>query len=119
MDKGQSPLFAELTLGADTQDSTVQTRCKFTGTANPRHLRALEALLRGPVPRESLDRVAGASNSPELVAELRRRGLDVPCNRIPCLDRDGNVVRPGVYALTPADVRKIHKAFASGAGAQG
>lgn len=82
---------------------------RFLGTANPRHLRALEVLLRRPLPRESLDSVAGASNSPELVAELRRRGLDVPCERIHFIDRDGRDCRPGVYRLSEADRRKVHQ----------
>ena len=82
---------------------------RFLGTANPRHLRALEVLLRRPLPRESLDSVAGASNSPELVAELRRRGLDVPCERIHFIDRDGRACRPGVYRLSEADRRKVHQ----------
>lgn len=81
---------------------------KFTGTDNPRHLRTLAVLLRHPVPREQLDSVAGASNSPELVAELRRRGLEVPCERIRFVDRDGCTCRPGVYSLTIADRRKVH-----------
>ena len=59
-------------------ESSAPTRPKFTGTDNPRHLRALAVLLRRPVPREQLDSLADASNSPELVAELRRRGLEVP-----------------------------------------
>ena len=82
---------------------------RFLGTENPRHLRALEVLLRRPLPRESLDSVAGASNSPELVAELRRRGLDVPCERIHFIDRDGRACRPGVYRLSEADRRKVHQ----------
>ena len=89
------------------RDSIKPTR--FLGTANPRHLRALEVLLRRPLPRESLDSVAGASNSPELVAELRRRGLDVPCERIHFIDRDGRDCRPGVYRLSEADRRKVHQ----------
>ena len=80
----------------------------FTGTDNPRHLRALTVLLRRPVPREQLDSLAGASNSPELVAELRRRGLEVPCERIRFIDRDGFTCRPGVYSLTTADRRLIY-----------
>ena len=80
----------------------------FTGTDNPRQLRALTVLLRRPVPREQLDSVAGASNSPELVAELRRRGLKVPCERIRFIDRDGFACRPGVYSLTAADRRMIY-----------
>ena len=59
------------------------------------------------MPRESLDREAGCSNSPELVAELRRCGLDVPCERISFIDRDGRKCRPGVYSLTASDRRKI------------
>jgi hypothetical protein len=80
---------------------------RFTGTDNPRQLRALAALERRPMPRESLDREAGCSNAPELVAELRRSGLDVPCERISFIDRDGYKCRPGVYSLTASDRRKI------------
>ena len=85
---------------------TVATR--FSGTDNPRHLRAIAALLRRPMPREQLDSLAGASNSPELIAELRRRGLEVPCERIRFIDRDGFTCRPGVYSLTAADRRMVY-----------
>jgi hypothetical protein len=81
---------------------------QFLGTENPRHLRALNALLRRPMPREHIDREAGCSNGPELVAELRRRGLTVPCDRAPVIDRDGREVGRGVYHLTKADRRKLH-----------
>jgi len=80
---------------------------KFSGTSNPRHLRAIHALLIRPMPREHLDRAVGCSNGPELVAELRRRGLDVPCERVECYDRDGKPVKRGIYHLTPADRRLI------------
>ena len=33
---------------------------QFTGTSNPRHLRAIAALLRRPMPRESLDNEVGS-----------------------------------------------------------
>ncbi len=89
-------------------ESSAPNKRKFTGTDNPRHLRALAVLLNRPMPREQLDSVAGASNSPELVAELRRRGLDVPCERIRFIDRDGFPCRPGVYSLTIADRRKVY-----------
>ena len=65
------------------------------------------------MPRETLDREAGCSNGPELVAELRRRGLEVPCDRIPVYDRDGLEVKRGVYHLTFKDRRKLHRWFAS------
>lgn len=89
-------------------ESSAPSKRKFTGTDNPRHLRALTVLLNRPIPREQLDSVAGASNSPELVAELRRRGLDVPCERIQFIDRDGYRCRPGVYSLSIADRRMVY-----------
>ena len=55
----------------------------------------------------NFDAVAGCSNTP-LVAEFRRRGLDVPCDRVPDLDRDGLPIRRGVYHFTTSDRRKIH-----------
>lgn len=82
---------------------------KFTGTSNPRHLRAITALLRRPLSRENLDTVAGCSNGPALVAELRSFGLAIPCQRIKVIDRDGKVCRPGVYSLTDADRRKVYQ----------
>lgn len=91
------------------ENPSVPNSAKFTGTDNPRHLRAIAALLRRPLPRENLDTVAGCSNGPELVAELRRRGLEVPCRRINFVDRDGFICRPGVYFLTLADRRKLHQ----------
>jgi hypothetical protein len=81
-------------------------------TSNPRHLRVLIGLLRRALPREHVDTTAGASNGPELIAEFRRRGLQVPCDRIPVYDRDGREVKRGVYHLTNADRRKIHRFFA-------
>ena len=89
-------------------EQSAQSTRKFAGTDNLRHLRALTVLLRRPLPREQLDSLAGASNSPELVAELRRRGLDVPCERIRFIDQDGFPCRPGVYSLTIADRRKVY-----------
>lgn len=86
-------------------EQSAPNKRKFTGTDNPRHLRAIAALLHRPIPREQLDSIAGASNSPELVAELRRRGLEVPCERISLIDRDGHSCRPGVYSLTITDRR--------------
>jgi hypothetical protein len=80
---------------------------EFLGTDNPRHLRVIHALRGGPKTREALDKWGGCSNGPELVAELRRRGLEIPCDKVPCIDRDGFEVKRGVYHLTAADRRKI------------
>lgn len=89
----------------DKRDSTP----KFSGTDNPRHLRAIDALMRRPMPREHLDRAAGCSNAPELVAELRRRGLSIPCPRVEAIDRDGRPCKPGVYHFTQTDYRKVRR----------
>lgn len=86
---------------AATETTTsVTSSAKFTGTDNPRHLRALTVLQRRPITRKELDSIAGCSNGPELVAELRRRGLAIECERIEFIDRDGRKCRPGVYHLT-------------------
>lgn len=82
-------------------------RAHFLGTENPRHLRVIMALLVSPRPREAIDRIAGASNGPELMAELRRRGLDAPCSRTPCIDRDGFEVKRGIYHFTDKDKRLV------------
>ncbi|WP_229205809.1 hypothetical protein [Duganella sp. Leaf126] len=107
MGKCQSPLFAELTLGADNQDLTKQPTRKFTGTDNPRHLRVIHALMTRPRKREEIDSVAGASNGPELIAELRRRGLRANCEKIPGIDRDGYPIKFGIYEFDHADRRAV------------
>lgn len=81
-------------------------RADFT-TLCPRQARALTALMRGPVPREQMDRLAGCSNTPDLIASLRRRGFVIPCEKIRVIDRDGRRCFPGVYSLTPADRAKL------------
>lgn len=83
----------------------------FFGTDNPRYLRAIAALLRRPQPRESIDSIAGCSNGPALVSELRDLGLtdkNLKCDRIKFIDRDGKVCRPGVYSLTATGRRMIY-----------
>ena len=80
----------------------------FTGTDNPRHLRAIQAAIVRPISREQLDREAGCSNGPDLVAELRRRGLDFPCTRSKKQDRDLFDCYPGVYYLTDKDRRRLN-----------
>ena len=92
-------------------ESSAPNKAKFTGTDNPRHLRVIDALLTRPRRREDIDSIAGCSNGPELIAELRRRGLgdkNLPCERIRFIDRDGYPCRPGVYSLTIADLRMVY-----------
>jgi len=79
----------------------------FAGTANPRHLRALHALLLRPRTREEIDEIAGCSNGPALIAVLRRLGLKIPCTPFEMEDRDGRTCHPGVYHLSAFDRRKL------------
>ena len=82
---------------------------RFTGTDNPRHLRTIQALMTRPITREHLDQIAGCSNGPELIAELRRRGLEVPCARTKKKDRDLFDCWPGVYHFTQRDRRRVYR----------
>jgi hypothetical protein len=88
-------------------EGAANTQRDFTGTDNPRHLRALAGLRRRPMPREELDSTAGCSNGPALVSDLRDMGLEIPCVKVPCLDRDGREVKRGIYHLNDTDRRKI------------
>lgn len=92
---------------APVQGAPIVAPTRFLGTENVRHLRVVDALLRRPMPREQLDQVAGASNGPDLVAELRRRGLEVPCTRTKKKDRDLFDTWPGVYHFTQRDRIRI------------
>jgi hypothetical protein len=86
---------------------SVPLQAKFAGTANPRHQRALQALMRGPISRERLDRVAGVSNGPQLISDLRALGLNVGCKRVTVIDRDGRRCQPGVYYLPSEEQQKV------------
>ena len=77
---------------------------RVSAGANSRMIRLVRALLRGPVTREEADRIAGCSNSPDLIAYIRRLGLgreNLVCTLFTVIDRDGKVSRPGRYSLTP------------------
>ena len=85
----------------------MNTFTEFPGTASPRHLRILKALLKRPCKREEIDRIAQASNGPDEIYELRNLGLEIPCQRIPIRDRDSHRSFYGEYSLTPADCQKV------------
>lgn len=72
---------------------------KFTA----RQSRVLQALLarQGWIWREDIDRIAGASNGPEIIRQLRRRhGIEIDMRKVPKLDRDGRPCEPGQYKIT-------------------
>ncbi|MDL2336459.1 MAG: hypothetical protein QFE16_01325 [Pseudomonadota bacterium] len=89
------------------EQGNLKAPASFLGTDNPRHLRVIQAVWVRPIPREHLDVIAGCSNGPELVAELRRRGLEMPCSRTRKQDRDLFDCWPGVYHLTQRDRQKL------------
>jgi len=87
----------------------------FGGSDNPRELRVIQALLVRPRRREDVDAIAGASNGPDLISNLRDlfpksddRNEYIACERIHFTDRDGRSCRPGVYSLTALGRRLIH-----------
>ena len=69
---------------------------------NVRHKRAVQALLVRERFREELDRAAHASNSPQIVRDLRGIGIDIKCTLVSVTGIDGTISRPGIYSLTEA-----------------
>jgi len=107
--KRGSPKESDLFAAAKYPEETAET-VTFAGTENPRHLRALHALLIRPMPRKSVDSTAGCSNGPDLIAALRALGLGkrgLPCAKVPDTDRDGRAVRRGVYYLSEPGRRAV------------
>lgn len=95
--------------GASPNGSDASALIAFYGTDNPRELRVLRALLVGPLKREQLDSVAGCSNGPQLVSNLRGKGLGnsgLLCTMTTGIDRDGRQVTCGTYSLTD-DSRRV------------
>ena len=87
-------------------------------TDNPRELRIICALAGGAKTREELDRIAGASNVPDAIASLRRRGLDIPSCREPVRDCDGVIVYRGRYRFSDSDRRRTRAIWEGGGDGQ-
>ena len=94
--------------GEAASENTVKADSRPASIKSQRQIRALRALLAGPMRREHLDRAAGASNSPDVVASLRQRGIRIACDTSqPFTDRDGRQTFPGVYSLHADDRAKV------------
>jgi len=94
-----SAIVADMHHGGNLAGLSVHKPMNFT----TRQARALALLGSGHwVTREQLDRGAGASNSPDLIQQLRRKlGHDaIETQHFDALDRDGKPCRPGRYRLT-------------------
>lgn len=80
----------------------------------PRSFRLMLALLSGPRSREECDRLAPASNSPNIVMNLRRKlKLELPCERVPFITKDGTPSYYGRYHATSDDKAKIRTILAA------
>lgn len=93
-------------------NDTDQFATRQRAISSPRALRLLEALLGGPTSRESLDRLIGASNTPDVVMRLRQRGFEIPCRLRDGFDRDGRACKYGIYSLTAADADRAAEILA-------
>ena len=79
---------------------------------SPRQERVLAALIENRyIWRESVDRTAKASNGPQVILELRRRGWRIGCRRIEKIDIDGKRCWPGLYWLHPNHKLKAMEAL--------
>ncbi len=90
-------------VAAGRGEATKQNKPAHPTPLCPRQGRALAALMRDPLSRKDLDKIAGVTNGPDLIAKMRRRGLDIPCTMVPTRDRDWRPCKFGVYHLTQAD----------------
>lgn len=89
-------------------NSTATKKIRLT----PRQSRLLDELMSasGWISRENVDRIAGASNGPQIVMELRRKltghdGLDM--RKTVATDRDGKTCQPGRYRLNELGRQRV------------
>jgi hypothetical protein len=83
-----------------------------TNKLTPRQSRTIAALMAKPpgwISREQIDRIAGASNGPQIIHELRRKiGADgIDTKRVHAIDRDGRPCRPGFFRLSDKGRERI------------
>lgn len=78
---------------------------------SPRQIRLLRSLQDGSKSRETLDRLVGASNTPDVVFRLRNKGFSIPCEWVPATDRDGRPCHYGRYSLTESDKKLAREAL--------
>lgn len=88
---------------ADADYSATLSAKPLTPTST-RQLRALKALSTGAKMRYDLDGLAGTTNAPECVRQLRRLGWPIITERVEIIDRDGCVTRVGRYHLAPEHI---------------
>ena len=90
-------------------DAIPDTTPEFSGTDSPREIRVLRALVNGPTTREDVDRIARASNGPDVVYRLRAKGADILTDLVPHTTADGERSRHGLYSLSPDGRRAVQE----------
>ncbi len=108
MKKTPGPTYAEPS-ALDSADSKAAE--KKNADFTPRQTRVLNALVQatGWISRESVDRISGASNGPQIILELRRKctGHDgIEMLKADAIDSDGRPCKPGRYRLTEKGRRR-------------
>ncbi len=87
-----------------------ENKMSCTAKLSPRYQRVLTAFWfsGGWILREELDRIAKASNGPEVVRRLRRDYLiEIDMVREDIIDADGRASHPGKYRLTDSGRAKL------------
>ncbi len=93
--------------------SSADSKANFkSNKLTPRQSRTIAALMGKPtgwISREQIDRIAGASNGPQVIYELRRKiGADgIDTKRVHAIDRDGRPCRPGFFRLSDKGRERI------------
>lgn len=97
--KNAHPAEAEVS-AQDSANATATPRFTPRQSRVREHLEGMEP--HEWLPRESVDRIAGASNGPQVIRELRQKlGYDaIEMQRVEATDRDGRGCKPGRYRLT-------------------
>lgn len=67
----------------------------------PKQQRILTALLNGPLTRRQAGDISGALNAPQVILELRRKGIPIVTEWQCGIDRDNRPYRMGIYSLPP------------------
>lgn len=94
-----------------TTDNAANTNNKKSMT--PRQKRVIQALnsTTAWISREAIDRIAGASNGPEVIRQLCiRLGYDaIAMERITVIERDGLATQAGRYQLTAPGRQRLQE----------
>jgi hypothetical protein len=115
--KKNAPAMLKNTASAYTSDPTtsrapIVAELRGCLKLTPRQARVLAVLRPGGwVSREQIDREAGSSNGPDVIARLRvKLGHDaIDCERVRALDRDGKPCLPGMYRMTDRGSERLRQ----------